>query len=343
MVVTKSLKYALFALITIVFCLGGIYTYAGRWLEQQIILSPEQRVFVVNKGESLEKVSLRLAERNILRWPRLWRYYAQYIDKGGVKAGEFRFNTHESPISILDTLQSNQVIHYKITFYEGINYRQMLDLLGSNSVLIQTLANKPWFEQKKILGVAEEHPEGLFFPDTYQFIRGDSDADILQRSYQKMRQTLLSLWPERDVNLPYASSYEALIMASIVEKETGLASERRDIAGVFVRRLNKRMRLQTDPTVIYALGAEYDGNIRKKDLSIDSPYNTYRNFGLPPTPIAMPGREAIYAALHPAPGKSLYFVARGDGSHQFSETLAEHNRAVKNFQLRRRSDYRSSP
>ncbi len=343
MAVTKRVKFTLLVLVAGVVCLGGFYTYADRWLKQQIVLNSEKRVFVVGKGESLKTVSLRLADQNILRWPGLWRYYAQYIDKGGIKAGEFRFNTRESPISILETLQSNQVVQYKITFYEGINYRQMLELLATNKVLTQTLVNKTWLEQKEILGVVEQHPEGLFFPDTYQFIRGDSDADILQRSYQKMRQTLASLWPERDVNLPYASSYEALIMASIVEKETGLASERRDIAGVFVRRLFKRMRLQTDPTVIYALGVEYDGNIRKKDLSIDSPYNTYRNFGLPPTPIAMPGRDAIYAALHPAPGKALYFVARGDGSHQFSETLAEHNRAVKNFQLRRRSDYRSSP
>ena len=185
------------------------------------------------------------------------------------------------------------------------------------------------------LGYPKQHPEGLFFPDTYHFPRATTDKEFLQRAYQRLQTVLEEEWQQRAENLPYQSAYEALIMASIIEKETGLASERETIAGVFVRRLNKKMKLQTDPTVIYAMGQQFDGNIRKKDLSIDSPYNTYRYKGLPPTPIALAGREAIYAALQPQDGKALYFVAKGDGSHYFSETLAEHNSAVAKYQLNR--------
>lgn len=183
------------------------------------------------------------------------------------------------------------------------------------------------------LGYAGNVAEGLFFPDTYNFPKGTTDKAFLQRAYQRLHDILDEEWQARAENLPYKTAYEALIMASIIEKETGLASERSTIAGVFVRRLNKKMKLQTDPTVIYAMGKQFNGNIRKKDLDIDSPYNTYRYKGLPPSPIALVGREAIHAALHPEKGKSLYFVAKGDGSHYFSETLKEHNRAVAKYQL----------
>ena len=184
------------------------------------------------------------------------------------------------------------------------------------------------------LGYPDLMPEGLFFPDTYYFPKGTTDIAFLQRAYQRLKVVLDEEWQQRDANLPYQNAYEALIMASIIEKETGLASDRGTIAGVFVRRLNKNMKLQTDPTVIYAMGKQYNGNIRKKDLDIDSPYNTYRHKGLPPGPIALASREAIHAALHPEDGKSLYFVAKGDGSHYFSENLTEHNRAVAKYQLK---------
>ena len=182
-----------------------------------------------------------------------------------------------------------------------------------------------------------------FYPDTYQFTAGDSDLDILIRAHKIMRGTLHSQWQRREKNLPYKSAYDALIIASIVEKETGAAFERKQISGVFVRRIKEKMRLQTDPTVIYGMGDNYNGNLTRKDLRTYTPYNTYMINSMPPTPIAMPGELAINAALHPQKGKSLYFVAKGDGTHKFSNSLVEHLAAVKKFQLKRRKNYKSSP
>ena len=193
------------------------------------------------------------------------------------------------------------------------------------------------------MGANGSHPEGRFFPDTYLFTSSETDLDLLRRAFERMEEVLATEWQAKAENLPYDSPYEALIMASIVERETGAVHEREEVAGVFVRRLEKGMRLQTDPTVIYGMGEKYQGRITRKDLRTHTDYNTYRIDGLPPTPIALPGREAIHAALNPAEGDTLYFVARGDGTHKFSKTLAEHQKAVRAFQLNRRSDYRSSP
>jgi UPF0755 protein len=186
--------------------------------------------------------------------------------------------------------------------------------------------------------------EGLFFPDSYRYERGDSDWELLQRAHSALQSVLTQEWAQRAAELPYETPYEALIMASIIEKETGAPEEREQIAGVFVRRLQQGMRLQTDPTVIYGLGESFDGNLLRTHLKdAGNPYNSYRHRGLPPSPIALPGRAAIHAALHPAPGDAMYFVATGDGRHVFSATLAEHQRAVRKYQLRRKKDYRSSP
>jgi UPF0755 protein len=193
------------------------------------------------------------------------------------------------------------------------------------------------------LGRPDEHPEGRFFPDTYHFQRGMTDVAFLQRAYATMERRLQHEWDQRQPDLPYASPYEALIMASIVEKETAVAAERPEVAGVFVRRLQRGMPLQTDPTVIYGLGEDFDGNLRRVHLRQDTPYNTYVRAGLPPSPIALPGAAAIHAALHPAPGDALYFVARGDGTHAFSASLGEHNKAVEAFQLRQREASRPKP
>ncbi len=193
------------------------------------------------------------------------------------------------------------------------------------------------------MGAKGAHPEGRFFPDTYLFTSSETDLDLLRRAFERMEEVLAAEWQAKAENLPYDSPYDALIMASIVERETGAVHEREEVAGVFVRRLEKGMRLQTDPTVIYGMGEKYQGRITRKDLRTHTDYNTYRIDGLPPTPIALPGREAIHAALNPAEGDTLYFVARGDGTHKFSKTLAEHQKAVRAFQLNRRSDYRSSP
>jgi UPF0755 protein len=193
------------------------------------------------------------------------------------------------------------------------------------------------------LGHAGVFPEGRFFPDTYRFVRGMTDADLLEKAYQRLDEVLAKEWNKRSADAPYTEPYQALIMASLVEKETGVPQERGQIAGVFVRRMQTGMLLQTDPTVIYGLGERYNGKLTRADLREATPYNTYMNAGLPPTPIAMVGREAIHAALNPVPGNSLYFVARGDGSHVFSNDLDAHNNAVREFQLKRRADYRSSP
>jgi UPF0755 protein len=244
---------------------------------------------------------------------------------------------------MLHLLQSGKVIHYQVTLPEGITLQRALDILARQAELEHVLEGP---EDARILELIKPHtlPEGLIFPDSYHYARAATDWEIVQRAHGDMQSVLQREWRARAPDLPYETPYEALIMASIIERETGLAQEREQIAGVFVRRLHKGMRLQTDPTVIYGLGSDYKGNLRRKHLADDSnPYNSYRHGGLPPTPIALPGRAAIHAALHPAAGDALYFVARGDGGHVFSATLAEHEQAVRKYQLRRRKDYRSSP
>ncbi len=260
-----------------------------------------------------------------------------------IKPGEYRLPPAITAQGLLDLLVSGKVIQYKVTFPEGINLQQALALLASQGQLVLSLAGR---DDPRLQELVEPytHPEGLFFPDTYLFPRDTTDLQLLQRAHEKMVAVLEQEWLEREADLPYSTPYEALIMASIIERETSLPEEREQIAGVFVRRLQAGMRLQTDPTVIYGAGEEFDGNLRREHLEDDSnAYNTYRRDGLPPTPIALPGQASIRAALHPAPGRELYFVARGDGGHQFSATLAEHEAAVRKYQLERRTDYRSTP
>ena len=232
----------------------------------------------------------------------------------------------------------------QVTLVEGWTYAQALAALHSHPRLSAILAGLDTEQQLAAMAIEVSHPEGWFFPDTYRFTAGMSDADILRRAHQRMRQVLAEEWEARSPDLPYEDAYQALIMASIVERETGQPSEREQIAGVFVRRLRSNMRLQTDPTIIYGLGSDFDGNIRRRHLRQATPYNTYVIRGLPPTPIALPGREAIRAALHPDDSQALYFVAKGDGSHQFSNTLEEHNKAVRHYQITQRNkNYRSAP
>ena len=244
---------------------------------------------------------------------------------------------------LLEKWRSGDVLQYRGTWVEGCNFRQVRSALAQEDKLQQTLSDISDSELMRMLDQANVHPEGRFFPDTYNFVRGQTDLDILRQASQRLQKVLAQEWDQRAENLPYRSPDEALIMASIIEKETGVAHEREEIAGVFMRRLKIGMLLQTDPTVIYGMGDSYTGKITRADLRKPTPYNTYVISGLPPTPIAMVGREAIYAALHPKAGKSLYFVARGDGSHVFSNNLAEHNKAVREYQIKRRADYRSSP
>jgi UPF0755 protein len=250
-----------------------------------------------------------------------------------VRAGEYQIETGMTADDLLEKFTQGSAIQYSLTVIEGWSFRQMLAAIAEDPVIEHTLEGKNNQEIMALIGHPELHPEGMFFPDTYRFPKGTSDIDFLQRAFQVMQNHLTREWNQRDSDLPLKSSYEALILASIIEKETGAGFERPLISGVFIRRLQKNMRLQTDPTIIYGLGEGFDGNIRFRDLKKDTPYNTYLHAGLTPTPIALPGLEAIRAALHPAKTDALYFVSKGDGTHHFSATLDEHNTAVRRYQL----------
>ena len=302
-------------------------------------------ILLVNAGGSVSSVARDLDQKGVLPSPLFFRLYARLTDQTQVKAGEYAISAGDNSLTLLEKLIRGDVVVYQLTLVEGWTFRQALNYLHTleklNRYLTDDEALQTFLSQLKI---ETDNPEGWFFPDTYHYSAADSDKDILRRAYQRMRDTLQTEWANRDVGLPYGTAYQALIMASIVEKETGVASEREQIAGVFVRRLQNNMRLQTDPTVIYGLGEGFDGNLRRRHLSQQTPYNTYVINGLPPTPIALPGREAIVAALHPDDSSALYFVAKGDGSHYFSDTLEQHNQAVKTYQMNRRNQpYRSSP
>ena len=317
--------------------------YFWRWINTAHNVSDENALYVIPAGASLYRVADDLHQKNLLRWPRVWVWYARLMNLTDIKAGEYRLAEKESPISLLTRFQAGKIVQYQITLVEGLTLTDFLHTLHNHKQVKSIISIPENISDLHIDGVDKAFLEGWFFPDTYQFSRGDTDQSILLRAHKKMLHILEYEWEHRAENLPYSSPYEALIMASIVKKETGVAYERRAIAGVFVRRLQKNMRLQTDPTVIYGLGSVYDGNITRKDLKTPTPYNTYVIKGLPPSPIAMPGKEAIHAALHPDSSDNLYFVARGDGTHYFSETLDEHNRAVVKFQKSRVINYRSSP
>lgn len=269
-------------------------------------------------------------------------YYYQLLLKlkpelRSIKAGNYAISPDMTAVDVLQKLVAGDVIKYQFSVIEGSNIYELLIALELNSDLIHEIDYSQNYDAifSKMKFVGQQHPEGMFYADTYQFIKGDSDLDILKRAHSRLLSVLEEEWSRRDGTLPYETPYQALIMASIIEKETAVPAERPEISGVFVRRMAKNMRLQTDPTIIYGLLPEFDGNIRRADIRNPHPWNTYVHAGLPPTPIAMVGREAIHAAMNPKPGDTLYFVSKGDGSHYFSKTLEEHNRAVRKYQLNR--------
>lgn len=323
--------------------LGAICCIAWMVYFAQAPISLDESTVEVDlkSGSSLRSVAQQLVDQGILREP--WSFVLlvrAFGQAGDVKAGNYLINNGISHYALFETLTSGDTAQTSITFIEGWTFSQMRQALNKNEYVKHvTMAYTDEQIMEKI-GARESSPEGLFFPDTYYFSRGMSDQEILQRAYEAMQVKLNAAWQGREEGLPYNTPYEALIMASIVEKETGKGDERALIAGVFLNRLRIGMRLQTDPTVIYGMGEKFDGNLRRKDLLTDNPYNTYTRAGLPPTPIAMPGLAAIEAALHPADTKAMYFVGKGDGSHVFSATLKEHNRAVLRHQIQRRNNAR---
>lgn len=324
---------------TVCFALSSVYFW--RWLNTPIFIPEESRAYAVESGENLHRISRKLHERELLAWPKVWIVYARLSGAPHVNVGEFLLADEESPISLLRKFQSNNYIQYQLVIVEGSTFTQLVGQLDTATKLSHEIQRPIDPAKTQLPGVKEHHLEGLFFADTYFYSAGESDLSILMRAYRKLHSVLEQEWQNRDEGLPYSSPYEALILASIIEKETGAPHERAEIAGVFVRRLEKGMRLQTDPTVIYGLQRPWDGNLTRTDLRSKHPYNTYVNHGLPPSPIALVGREAIHAALHPLEGTSLYFVAKGDGTHQFSDTFEEHRLAVEQYQLKRKNNYRS--
>lgn len=312
----------------------------GFWLSYYAIaplkLQPKNQEITIQPKSGLRSIAQQLVAQGVLKEP--WRFIllAKILRKEQyLQAGSYTLNKNISPYQLLLSLNHGKTTQGSITFIEGRTFAQMREKLAVNDAVKQTISNMSDAEIMRAIGSPYSVPEGLFFPDTFYFDRNSTDIALLKISYASMQSKLEKAWQSREPGLPYKTPYEALIMASIIEKETGKASERPMIAGVFVNRLRIGMRLQTDPTVIYGMGLRFNGNIRKKDLSIDTPYNTYTRAGLPPTPIAMPGLASIEAALHPKNTKALYFVGKGDGSHEFSNNLSEHNRAVARYQLKK--------
>ncbi len=292
--------------------------------------------FEITKGDGLARITAKLERQGIVANP-IWFKFRAYVDGVArqLKFGEYEIRPGMTLRDLLAMFVAGKVRQHPITLVEGWTFRQILTALDQSPPLTKLARGKSPEEIMRMIGAPDEHPEGRFYPDTYFVTKGTSDIEVLKRAYRRMQAVLEEEWANRGEGTFYATPYESLIVASIVEKETARPEERPLIAGVFIRRLAKGMLLQTDPTIIYGLGDGFSGNIRKEDLLKDTPYNTYVRSGLPPTPIAMPGRDSIRAALHPAAGESLYFVARGDGTHVFSNTLDDHQRAVEQFQKHR--------
>ncbi len=312
-------------------------------LKQPLNLTQEQ-LLDVPAGSTPTGTFNRLEADGVLDgafWLRLyWRFN---LDGQPLHSGEYRMTPGLTAEGLIGLWQRGEVVQYSLTLVEGWNFRQVWSALAKHEKIVQTLSGLSDSQVMDKLGHPGVFPEGRFFPDTYRFVRGMTDVEFLKKAYNRLDDVLAQEWSKRAADAPYTDPYQALIMASLVEKETGVPEERGQIAGVFVRRMKIGMLLQTDPTVIYGLGERYNGKLTRAHLKEANPYNTYMIAGLPPTPIAMVGREAIHAALNPVSGSSLYFVARGDGSHIFSDDLDAHNAAVREFQLKRRADYRSSP
>ena len=328
--------------------LAGLALGFAFWQQYQALHQPleitQEQLLDVPAGSTPTGVLNRLQTEGVIKdafWLRLyWRFN---LSGQALHSGEYRMVPGVDVDALFGVWKRKEVVQYSMTLVEGWNFRQVRAALAKQAKLDQTLAGLSDAELVMKIGHPDVFPEGRFFPDTYRYVRGMTDAEVLKQAYARLEEVLDEEWAARAADAPYADPYQALIMASLVEKETGVPQERGQIAGVFVRRLKLGMQLQTDPTVIYGMGERYNGKLTRADLKQATPYNTYVIAGMPPTPISLVGREAIHAALNPVSGDSLYFVAKGDGSHVFSNDLDAHNAAVREYQIKRRADYRSSP
>ncbi len=308
----------------------GFYYWAGQPIMKK---DGEAIAFTIEAGSGVRGATEQVAAAGVPVQPVLLEALVRLSGKSGkIKAGAYELEPGTTPRRLVEQLVRGEFAQHALVVIEGWTFRQMRQAVAENTALKRDTVNLSDEELLAKVAPDYQHPEGLFFPDTYLFAKGASDLQIYRRAHALMQKKLEESWAARPAGLPYKTPYEALIMASIVEKETGQKSERDMIAGVFVNRLRQGMMLQTDPTVIYGMGERFRGNIRKRDLQTDTPYNTYTRAGLPPTPIALPGTAAIAAALNPARTNALYFVARGDGTSQFSGSLTEHNQAVNKYQ-----------
>lgn len=328
--IAKLRALLLIILVVVLLAFGWLYHFANK--ELSLPESPFR--FSLKAGSTVKGVARQLTNSELLSEPWTFVALARMLGKSTqIKAGEYELDGNLTPLALLRLIATGQrAEQVAVQFIEGQTFFEIRKILDEHPALKHDSKDLSEAEILRAIDASETKAEGMFFPDTYLVIPGSSDLKLLQRAYAAMQTHLANAWNTRDAGLPYVDAYQALIMASIIEKETGQPSERPLIASVFINRLKKKMLLQTDPTVIYGMGPHFNGNIRKADLQRDTPYNTYTRAGLPPTPIAMVGLAALKAALNPAPSDALYFVAKGDGSHEFSANLVEHNRAVDKYQ-----------
>ena len=339
----SSYPIVIFALVCLLSA-AAAGVYLSQELDRKISVTEDAPLFVVNEGDGIIRVLQALEQQGYIRSAQVSRLALTLQPQTlVVKPGEYRLRSTETLRELLNRFNNNDVVVYGFTIPEGVSFQWVLEKLWQHPQITRTIADAEDLSISELIKPFTS-PEGLFLPETYLIHRGMTDLDVLKLAREAMVRELEAAWSNRVSELPLNSPYEALILASIIEKETGVASERGQIGGVFTRRLQQGMRLQTDPTVIYGLGTSFDGNLKRRHLrDASNPYNTYRIFGLPPTPIALPGSAALLAATHPKSGDALYFVAKGDGSHAFSATLDEHEENVRRYQLNRKKDYRSSP
>ncbi|WP_395408180.1 endolytic transglycosylase MltG [Pseudoduganella sp. UC29_106] len=303
------------------------------WSEQPITTEEPAIEFTISKGSTAGAAGQQMAQAGVPIQPLMFNMLARFTGKSNkLKAGSYELKPNTTPARLIDQLVRGEFAQESLTIIEGWTFKQMRAAIAAHKGLRHDTAELSDKELMERVNPDFKDPEGLFFPDTYLFAKGSSELQIFKQAHQMLIQRLQEAWEKRSADLPYSSPYQALTMASIVEKETGQKSERSMIAAVFVNRLKLGMLLQTDPTVIYGMGARFDGNIRKKDLETDTPYNTYLRTGLPPTPISLPGVQSLMAAMAPAKSGALYFVSRGNGTSQFSDNLTDHNRAVNQYQ-----------